>query len=161
MSEQLTIDFDPQATAARIAAEEEATTAYAELIIQLVVTEAEAREHDLWLRPSDDGHFTVLVCPACGQYEANEFLIGNNHGLSREYLHKRDDGTWVTMGREYGSEWCVALDLTSRHMAGAYQLSESQMHMLGRLRPEVRERFNREVADMRQRIAARQARLER
>ncbi|QZH69416.1 hypothetical protein [Mycolicibacterium farcinogenes] len=156
MSEQLMIDFDPRATAARIAAEEEVAAAYAELVVELVVTEADAREHDLWLTPSDGGRLTVLVCPACGQYEANEFLICNNHGLSREYLYKRGDGAWVTTGREYGRQWCVALDLTSRHLAGDCHLSESQTQMLGRLRPEVRERFDREVADVRQRIEARQ-----
>ncbi|WP_301122586.1 hypothetical protein [Mycolicibacterium fortuitum] len=156
MSEQLIIDFDPDATAARIAAETERDAAYADLVIELVVTEADAREHDLWLTPTDGGRLTVLVCPACGQYEANEFLISNNHGLSREYLSKRDDGAWVTTGREYGRQWCVALDLTSRHLAGDSHLSDSQMQMLSRLRPEVRERLDREVTEVRQRIAARQ-----
>lgn len=160
MSEQLAIDFDPEATTARLAAEEQLDVAYAQLVEQLDVTEAQAREHDLWLTPSDRGHLTVLVCPACGQYEANEFLIGNNHGLHREYLHQRDDGAWVTTGREYGREWCVALDLTSRHLAGDYQLSEHQTHMLQRLRPDVRARFDRAVAESRHHITERRRRQE-
>mgnify|MGYP001490590334 CR=1 FL=1 len=159
MSEQLTIDFDPEVTAARIAAENQLAAAYVDLVVTLAIAEADARDHGLWLSGGDNGRVTVLVCPACGQYEANEFLISNNHGFDRHHLRRRADGTWVTTGREYSRDWCIALDLTSCHVAGDYRLTDRQTRMLDRLHAEVRERFNREVARVRHHIAERQQRL--
>ncbi|GAB5901184.1 hypothetical protein [Mycolicibacterium mageritense] len=158
MSEQLMIDFDPQATAARLAAEKERDDAYTHLIATVLVSPAEARAQGLRIETAADERVTVLVCPACGQYEVNEFLIENNHGIGRHHLRKKPDGQWVTTGREYGRDWCTALDLTSRHVAGQSTLSTRQARMLTRLRPSVRRRFDREVTDVCKAITERQHR---
>ncbi|MBN3458371.1 hypothetical protein JNN96_30485 [Mycobacterium sp. DSM 3803] len=158
MSEQLMIDFDPHATAARLAAEKERNDAYTHLIATVLVSPAEARAQGLRIETAADERVTVLVCPACGQYEANEFLIENNHGIGRHHLHKKPNGQWVTTGREYGNDWCTALDLTSRHVAGQSTLSTRQTRMLTGLRPSVRRRFDREVTDVRKAITERQRR---
>ncbi|WP_131807636.1 hypothetical protein [Mycolicibacterium wolinskyi] len=156
MAEQLMMDFDPQATAARTTADNEIAAAYATLVATAAVCEADARAQGLHMTSrQNDGRVTVLICPACGQYEANEFLIANNHGLHRSGLHKRHDGTWVTRGREFGRQWCLALDLTSRHAAAGAHLSPRQTRMVDRLRADVRARFEREVAELRQRLAER------
>ena len=129
---QLAFDFDgtapdPDALAAEEAAAE---AVYDAMVEQLRVTVEEAKQHGLWLRASDGSsgeryRVTVLVCPACGIWEANDWLIGNNHGIHVECFEPRDDGTWDT-GR-YGRDWCLALDLTSSHVAGDHSLSERQV----------------------------------
>ncbi|MGX9669954.1 hypothetical protein [Mycobacterium sp. HM-7] len=99
-----------------------------------------------------DTEITVLICPACGGWEPNESLMGNNHGISRHYLVQLDNGEWANGGKYFGQMWCVALDLTAAHASNPnVVLSPRQIAMLGRLRPEVRERYDHEVAAVSQR----------
>lgn len=162
--DQLTLDFhgteaDPDALAAEKAAAE---AAYDAMVEQLRVTVGRAKQHGLWLRASESGppgernKVTVLVCPACGTWEANDWHIGNNHGITLAHFERRDDGTWDT--GTYGPQWCLALDLTSCHVAGDHRLSDRQNRMLAGLRDDVRARFNQRVTKTREVIAARQAR---
>lgn len=164
MTAQLAFDFygnlpDPDAQAEEDAAAE---AAYDAMVEQLRVTVREAKEHGLWFRasegrPGEPFKVTVLVCPACGEWEANDWLIGNNHGIHLHDFERQEDGTWDT-GR-YGADWCTALDLTSCHVAGGHELSERQHRMLAGLRREVRARFDQEVADTRKVITARRCAL--
>lgn len=102
MSEQLAIDFDPEGTAAALAAEAALDIAYAELVANQVTTVAEARTRGLRFDGDEDCLVTVRVCPACADWEANEWLIGNNHGIDRCYLEHQADSSWATSGRAYG-----------------------------------------------------------
>jgi hypothetical protein len=138
-------------------AEEDAARdrAYDDLVAQLRVTVEDAKAHGLWLRASEkvSGErckVTVLVCPACGEWEANDWSISNNHGIDTTHFERNDDGTWDT--GQYGRSWCLALELTSSHVAGNYHLSDRQDRMLAGLRPEVQARFDREVAETRELI---------
>lgn len=149
------IDFDPDGTAAQLAADAARDAAFSNLVATVRTTPDDARAHGLPLPPDEHGQVHAWVCPACSGYEANEWLIGNNHGIRREHLEQRADGEWTTTGREYGRQWCIALDLTCTHVAGEHDLSERQTLMLERLTPEVRDRFTQEVESVRERIARR------
>ncbi|WP_409430574.1 hypothetical protein ACJEIK_26420 [Mycobacterium sp. SMC-16] len=118
--------------------------AYDELVRTQTVDAAAAKAAGIY---NVDTEITVRVCPACGGWEPNEFLMGNNHGISRHYLAQLDTGEWAYGGKYFGQMWCVALDLTASHASNPnVDLSPRQIAMLGRLRPEVRERFDHEVA---------------
>lgn len=49
------------------------------------------------------------VCPACKEVEANEFLLGNNHGY-----HPGQPSLGVPYGGEFGAT-CVRLELMAAH----------------------------------------------
>lgn len=94
-----------------------------------------------------DTQITVRICPACGGWEPNEMLMGNNHGISRHYLVQLDTGEWANSGMYFGQMWCLALELTASHATyDDGHLHPRQHAMIARLRPEVRERYDHEVA---------------
>lgn len=147
MADQMMIDFEPDATAARQAALAERDAAFDALVVTVELTIAEAREQDLWFNGDDHERISVLVCPACGDYEPNELLMSSNHGLNRLHIAKQPDGTWANSGRYYGRDWCLALALTSTHATrGPQNLHEGQIRMIERLRPDMRARFNELVS---------------
>lgn len=159
MGAQLAFDFyghqaDPDEEAAEKAAVE---AAYDALVQCQWVALDEAKQHGIYrlYASCPDNRVHVCICPACGVWEGNVWLLGNNHGISLHHFERRDDGTWDT-GR-YGSDWCLALELTASHTAGDYQLTERQNRMLAGLRDEVRARFDLVVAETREIIAARRS----
>lgn len=90
---------------------------------------------------------TVWICPACGAWEPNEMLLSNNHGISRQFLVQLESGEWANSGMYLGRNWCLALDLTANHATyGDGALHPRQHEMLARLRPEMRARYDAEVA---------------
>ncbi|MUL61209.1 hypothetical protein B5P44_01245 [Mycobacterium sp. CBMA 213] len=90
---------------------------------------------------------TVRICPACGGWEPNEMLMGTNHGISRHYLVQLETGEWANGGMYFGQMWCLALELTASHATyGDRDLHPRQYAMIARLRPEVRESYDQEVA---------------
>lgn len=98
------------------------------------------------------GETTVWICPACGEWEPNEMLLAQNHGIQREYLVRWDDGEWANDGAYYGRLWCVALDLTANHATyGEGFLHPRQRIMLARICPEVRQHYEQEVSTRRHR----------
>lgn len=147
MADQMMMDFEPEVTAAREAAIAERDAAFDALVITVELTVAEAREQDLWFNGADHDRISVLVCPACGDYEPNELLMSSNHGINRFHIAKQPDGTWANSGRYYGRDWCLALALTSTHASqGLHTLHSGQTRMISRLRPEIRARFQKLVA---------------
>lgn len=146
MSEQLTIDFDPAATAAEATAQAAADAAFAELVETRTVAVSDARAHDLYYQGDDHDTVTVRICPACGTWEPNEMLLANNHGIDRDDLVQWPDGEWGNDGAYYGRRWCIALDLTANHATYADgHLHSRQLAMLVQLRPEVRQLYEHEV----------------
>lgn len=132
--------------------------AYEELVERRLVALDEAKRHGIYrlYASCPENRVQVHICPACGTWEANDWLVGNNHGIAAHFLDRRDDGSWGTC--RYGADWCLALDLTSSHVAGDHSLSTRQIRMLDGLRPEIRTRFDRIVAETRELIAARSVR---
>lgn len=118
--------------------------AFDELVRTVTATAREAESAGIY---NVDTETTVFICPACGGWEPNEFLLGNNHGIDREYLVQLDSGEWANDGRYFGRMWCQALDLTANQATyGDGYLHPRQQAMLARLRPEVRQRYEQEVA---------------
>jgi hypothetical protein len=101
-----------------------------------------------------DTQIVVRICPACGGWEPNEMLMGTNHGVSRHYLVQLDTGEWANGGMYFGRMWCLALELTASHATyGDGYLHPRQHPMIAGLRPEVRDRYDQEVADRPHRCA--------
>lgn len=147
MTDQLTLDFDPTTTAAQTAQQKARDAAFDDLVQTRAVTVAEALDHQLYYQQTPVETVTVRVCPACGTWEPNEWLLANNHGIEREHLVQMDDGEWATRGANYGRLWCVALDLTANHATYADgHLDKSQKAMVAQLRPQVRAMYEHEVA---------------
>jgi len=118
--------------------------AFDDLVRAQTVTAAAAEAAGIY---NVNTEITVRVCPACGGWEPNEMLMGNNHGISRHYLVQLDTGEWAHGGMYFGRMWCLALELTASH--ATYEdgsLHPRQHAMIARLRPEVRERYEHEVA---------------
>ncbi|SHQ48340.1 hypothetical protein [Mycobacteroides abscessus] len=147
MAEQLRIDFDTTGHAAKSAAQIARDVAFAALVQVRTVTVEQARARGLYQRGTGDDTVTVWVCPACETWEANEYLVGNNHGIHREYLVQHANGQWAHSGACFGRSWCLALDLTANHATyGQGHLHDRQKFMIARLRPEIRELYEQEVA---------------
>lgn len=130
-----------EADAAHAAARD---AAFDELVATATVTADAAEAMDIYNVATA---ITVLICPACGAWEPNEMLLSNNHGIRRQFLVQLDSGEWANSGMYLGRNWCMALDLTANHATyGDGALHPRQHKMLARLRPDVRARYDAEVA---------------
>lgn len=140
---------------ARIADEQAAAqdVAYSDLVQTLTVTSTEAQAHGIY---NTSGPVTVLVCPACGGWEPNEYHMEISHGIARHHLVQYPSGEWANDGMYLGRLWCVALELTVCHATyGDGYLQPDAVAMIAGLRPEVRARYEQEVAATRHRGPAR------
>lgn len=88
---------------------------------------------------------TVWICPACEEWEPNELLLSQNHGIARHHLTQDESGEW--RDGQFGRTWCIALELTANHATyGDGRLHPTQHTMIARLRPEVRKLYDDAVA---------------
>lgn len=148
MTVQLDLFGDVEAAehAARVEADHTAQrdAAFDDLVQTATATAAEAEAAGIF---NVDTQITVFICPACGGWEPNEMLMGISHGISRDYLVQLDTGEWANGGMYFGRLWCEALELTANHATyGDGHLYTRQHTMIERLRPEVRARYEQEVA---------------
>jgi hypothetical protein len=160
-------DDTPDGEAADRAAAQAQQAAFDRLVPTLRVTAAEAQARGIHVARGEDGHYPTLVkvraCPACGTWEPNAWLIGNNHGIDPWRL---DPDNPITFDGETPDRWCVMLSLTASHVAngisdvpnprwGGQTLSDRQTRMLAGLTPDARVRFDQHVEQLRTRIAER------
>ncbi|KXO95858.1 hypothetical protein AXK56_16745 [Tsukamurella pulmonis] len=137
------VEAEEQAQLAQAALAAERAAAFEQLVSTAVVTAAEAEAAGIYNVKTETT--TVWICPACEGWEANDYLLSQNHGIGPHYLTRDEDGEWHD-GR-FGRTWCIALDLTANHATyGEGWLHPRQHAMIARLRPEIRALYDDAVA---------------